>query len=85
MRGTKDPPSGPSRVLELHHGLAEIAERSGWVVVERPRVKRPHLDQQIIEPFYHAYAAAREAMYASTASTMHAHLSTGARPRLLIW
>jgi len=32
-----------------------------------------------------AYAAAREAMYAFTASTMHAHFSTGARPRAASW
>ena len=38
VRATKHASRGPCRLLERRHGLAEIVERAGWVVVERHRV-----------------------------------------------
>ena len=38
MRATHHAPSDPCSVLERVHGLAEIVERGGGVLVERPRV-----------------------------------------------
>ena len=41
VRAAEHAPRGPFRVLERHHGLAEIVERGAVVVVERQRVNRP--------------------------------------------
>lgn len=48
MRAAQHAPRDPFRVLECCHGLAEIVECGVWVVVERPRVKQPHLERDII-------------------------------------
>ena len=46
VRAAEHAPRCPSRVLEHIHGLAEIVERGGRVLVDRPRVKRPHLERR---------------------------------------
>ena len=48
MRAPEHAPRDPSRVLEHRHGLADIVERSAGVPEERLRVKRPHLEREII-------------------------------------
>ena len=42
MRATEHAPRGPFYLLERRHGLAEIVERGGGVLVERLRVNPPH-------------------------------------------
>ena len=47
MRAAEHAPRDPSRVLERRHGLAEIVERGGGVLVERLRVKPPMSSPQL--------------------------------------
>ena len=48
MCATEDAARGPFRVLECIHGLAEVAERDGGVLVERPRVKPSQFECDIM-------------------------------------
>ena len=43
MRSTEHASRDPCRVLKRRHGFAEIVERGGWVLAERPRVIPPHM------------------------------------------
>jgi hypothetical protein len=45
MRATEHAPRGPFRVLESRHGLAEIIERGGGVLVERLPISPPHFER----------------------------------------
>ena len=42
MRSTEHASRDPCRVLKRRHGFAEIVERGGWVLAERPRVIPTH-------------------------------------------
>ena len=42
MRAAEHAPRGPFYLLIRRHCLAEIVERGGGVIVERPRVNRPN-------------------------------------------
>ena len=44
----KHAPRDPCRVLDRRHGLADIVERGAIVLVERPRVKRPHHERDFM-------------------------------------
>ncbi len=48
VRATEHAPRGPFRVLESRHAFAEIVERGGGVIAERPRVNRPHLQREFV-------------------------------------
>ena len=48
VRATEDAPRDPIRVLEGIHGLAQIVERGGRVIVERPRVNTPQPERIFI-------------------------------------
>ena len=48
MIATKHAPRGPFHILERRHGLAEVVERGGGVLAERPRVNLPHLERENI-------------------------------------
>ena len=48
MRAAEHAPRGPFNFLERRHGLAEIVERGGGVLVERPRVRPPHPEREFI-------------------------------------
>ena len=48
MRATEHAPRGPCQVLERRHGLAEVTERGGGVLVERLRVIHPHPEREIM-------------------------------------
>ena len=45
VRATEHAPRGPFRVLESRHGLAEIIERGGGVLVERLPISPPHFER----------------------------------------
>ena len=45
---TEHASGGPFRILERRHGFAEIVERGGGVLAERPRVKQPHHERDKI-------------------------------------
>ena len=48
VRAAEDTPRSPFRALERRHGLAEIVECGGGVVVERLCVKPPHPKRDIM-------------------------------------
>ena len=48
VRAAEHASRGPFRVLERRHGLVEIVERGGGVVVERLRVNPPCLERAIM-------------------------------------
>ena len=48
MRAAEHAPRGPFRVLERRHGLAEVVERGGGVIVEHLPVKPPDLEREFI-------------------------------------
>jgi hypothetical protein len=50
MRISKNAPRDPIRILERTHGLAEIIDRGVGVLIERPRVNRPHFERHRITP-----------------------------------
>ena len=64
MHAAQHAPRDPFRVLECRHGLAEIVECGVWVVVERPRVKQPHLEREIMtlskNASHHGYRLAQQ-------------------------
>ena len=45
---TEHASGGPFRILERRHGFAEIVERGGGVLVDRPPVSPPHPEREII-------------------------------------
>jgi hypothetical protein len=65
VRATKHAPRDPFRILERRHGLAEIVERGGGVLVERHRVTVPRalsatealVDLKVVEAICDAAAA----------------------------
>ena len=48
VRGTEHAPRGPFDLLERIHGLAEIVERGGGVMVECLRVNPPRLERVVM-------------------------------------
>ena len=48
VRATEHAPRGPFRVIERIYGLAEIVERGGGVLVERPRVIQLHPEREMM-------------------------------------
>ena len=48
VRATQHAPRGPFRVLERRHGLADIIERGGEVLVDGHRVIRPQREREVI-------------------------------------
>ncbi len=60
VRAAEHAPRCPSRVLEHIHGLAEIVERGGRVLVDRPRVKRPHLERVFMNAPHHRHRFAHQ-------------------------
>ena len=48
VRTAEHAPRDPFRILERRYGLAEIVERGTGVLVERPPVKQPHSEREII-------------------------------------
>ena len=48
MCAAKNTTPGPCRLLESRHSLAEIVERGGGVLVERPRVSPPHREREFM-------------------------------------
>ena len=46
VRSAEYAPHGRCRILVRPHGLAEIVERGGGVLVERPRVIRSHFERE---------------------------------------
>ena len=48
MRATEHAPRGPFRLLERRHGLVEIVERGGGVLVERQSVIAPQMKRDLV-------------------------------------
>ena len=66
MRAAEHAPRGPCRLLERHHGLAEIVERGALVSVERLRVTPPHPEYEFIRrpanTLRHGYRFAKQCL-----------------------